>query len=230
MSIVCQQPLAINVGAAAYFNCDTIATGMIDQAQGNSMAPANITGWVLQPGLIGNCFQSFFGATGFVQPWPIDLSAGDITIRMWIKTDNLSNASSWLVQIPSFFLSLGDDGTHTHFDIFTGLRMATTPNSQELIVPSTNNVWHRIIGQYNHLTGTTGIIVDNNAIVTQKITIPVPPFQNINNGNTLRITTAGAGGGAQSYIDEIAIFNFLLTPAQLQADYNAGLGTTYPNI
>lgn len=248
MSTICHKDYSITVSSplptpVLYYKFESLdASGILDSADGYTIARTDIqsgvvpqwTGWTVVPGLLGNCYQTTLisGILGKINPSPFDLSGNkSITIRFWFKATYLDGFSYWEVNTPCFGCRMVGDGTHAQLKFRCYLQMVTTPvQFGDLAIPCTPNVWHRAVFQYDNLTGNLMMQLDNGTMNTQPITNPAPPFTNNNKaGQYFYILDEAPSNGTQyTYIDELAIWNNLLTTSQLLYDWNSGNGVTYP--
>lgn len=249
MSIQVYKNYSITINAATvpivWYGFETNdASGVIDSANGYNIPRANITSaafpqwtaWTVVPGLVNNCFNTTQtgGVQGSINPSPFDLSGNkSITVRFWFNSTFLDNGVFlyYEVNTPCFGCRFIGGAANANIKARCYLQMATTPlQFGDITIACTPNAWHRMVFQFDQPNGLLGIQLDNNAMQTQAITVPAPPFANTNKvGQYFYIIQAAPQGGGNSNLDELTIWNSKLSSSQLLYDWNGGSGRSYPN-
>lgn len=153
--------------------------------------------------------------------------ASNITVPIHVTWEGWIKLSAW----PADSTVIGEwDGTHGsmlylvspsgNHSITMWVQGASTA---DLIPGPSLNAWHYLVGTYD---GTNArVYVDGQLAVgptalTGPITSPAVALE-------MGAYNAGGGDRLQGYLDEVAYYNVVLTPAQILAHYNLGIGTTY---
>jgi hypothetical protein len=162
------------------------------------------------------------------------------SIRCWVYFNSKSSTGNWLInkrgdtnQVEYQFIYSVSVGQLS----FQKFSQGGTDNARtDTGVNPTNDVWHHLVYTDNG-TKFGGKIYLNGVDITSGHT-ETGTYVKMNNGtNFMRIggsawtTTNWGSRKHRGLLDEIAIFNgYEITPAQVLADYNLGVGKFYPNI
>lgn len=153
--------------------------------------------------------------------------ASDFTIRFWFYDAHVLTAGSLLNNDPA-----GDQSFEVELNSGVGnngilFKLWDATNTEHDVNPTSGVElslgWHRVIVYYRHGVQMAAKI-DNNATVTLAQAAGIYATA----GNALCVNSALSLPGY--IIDELAIWNRVLTPAEMLLDWNSGNGTTYPTI
>ncbi len=193
-----------------------------------------------QPGaLVGdaNKSASFAGAQAIDVPFDAALNTADFTVEVWAKTATIANgARSPLYNrgaaLGDGWLFFANNGSPVWtFRTYTG----TTRNNINSTAPVVANVWTHLVGVYDSATTTTRFYVNGVEQGSGLAGICTP-----NSSIPLRIGAAGNDTGAAGVnawdggVDEVALYNTVLSPADILNHYqngtNAARVTPYPTL
>jgi len=152
-------------------------------------------------------------------------SAG--TISAWIYATGdysgypvIVSKENWATDRNGYTLAIRNDG-------YLALELADGTSSVHAISSSTvtTNAWHHVVGVWEVSSNTLKVYLDNTAGSNTSLTMtPVTNTYNFKIGND------GAADDANwvGYIDEVGIWNRILTSGEISQLYNSGSGKTYP--
>ncbi len=231
MSTSCEKEFTLTLGSAfsAYYKCEEAADPIIDQV-GESDLTSGGGGIVQVPGIIGNGYD--------VEHWEAEVSpatkfkflAHDFTVRLWVYMD-WSPGILGQSQFSAIRNDFGDqswelymtvDGTHAGpmWRVWDTFNTEFNVNPNLFLGPG----WHRIIGWVE--TGVEiGMRIDNTWQATTAMANPI-----YDPGAATGLYVANGSSSWHDRLDEIAVWDRLLTVAEMLTDWNGGAGTTYPTI
>ena len=162
------------------------------------------------------------GAASFPYWWPEELP---FSIACWVKFTS-TNLNQSIFQIGNSYGSSGDWSISMQFG--TGKIRFERDNDQ--IIYSTESLnagqWYHLAGVYDPDNTTIKVSI-NGAAFTEDNAIPVGTGLYARDGSG--VFRIGDNGGNQGmFIDNIEIFNDVLTLAEVQTLYNSGVGSDYP--
>ncbi len=211
-----------------------------DETSGTSAADAirgaggtgNVNGgstWTA--GKIGNAIE-FNGSSGFVlAPNAVPTGTMDLTISAWVWADA---ANTWGTIVKNWGNS-SPGAFHFGFDNTSGRisNYLNAPTDGPLIAPTvlSLNTWHHVAFTYSGGSATQTLYIDG-VQVAQRLTAPADldalgPNMSIGvkTDNTTLAADANAPGYWDGRIDDLAIWNEVLSPAQIaQIKANGDLG------
>ena len=150
------------------------------------------------------------------------------TICLWVKLDNRVGDQAWL---STTGLGSGDNGiffrmmntaggVYCKFGTGGGTILGGTTTTQ--VIPDATD-WHFVVAQYDYQVGTTNVSVDNGtfeAVATSEtISDTTTPYQRLMLGNSPELDNDLNGD-----LDEVSIWNRILTADEITKLYNAGNG------
>ncbi len=193
-----------------------------------------------QPGaLVGdaNKSASFDGAQAIDVPFDAALNTADFTVEVWAKTATVANgARSPLYNrgastIDGWLFFANNGSPVWAFRTYDG----ATRNNINSTAPVVADVWTHLVGVYDSATTTTRFYV-NGVEQGPGLVGPCTP----NSSLPLRIGAAGNDTGAAGVnawnggVDEVALYNTVLSPADILSHYqngtNAARATPYPTL
>ncbi|MFZ2206160.1 MAG: DUF2341 domain-containing protein [Microgenomates group bacterium] len=143
---------------------------------------------------------------------------GEITTQAWVKVTDITNASDPEILNKSnnnagYALEIGFSSRNPKFRIGNGTTYSVLSGTSVL----QNNVWYFVTGTLS-ATGVQKIYVngrqENSTTITGSLAAAV--------GQTFRLGVRGAGTYLNGAIDQVRIYNYARTPAQISWDYNQG--------
>jgi hypothetical protein len=207
-------------GLLAYWNFDEASGNLINQL-GDSNFDGTLVGGVTQgqAGKVGNSYL-FNGTTGYINlsNETLDLSTTDFTIDVWVNVP-------FVVQM--FIFDKRDSASD-------GLRFELNSNVPKIFMNSIsitggaigNNSWFHIL--FTADRNGNGIIYVNNSAGTP---VDISASGDLNISTKARIGARSFTSPLAHYkgnMDEMAIYNRILTPDEIALRYNSGNGNTYP--
>ncbi len=202
-------------GPVAEWNFDeaTGTTAYDTSGSGNNavLGPGNSApSWV--PGKFNDALY-FNGSTNYVNLNSLSSTSGTYTFNYWVKTNTAPSGYQFLLDSQNGRLVLGwasGSGKLGYYDSAGSWR-------QSNITPPADNKWHFLTYVLNAGTSLGTIYVDGIGQTSM-------PYQSTNIGAT---TILGARYTLDSYffpgsIDQVRIYNYARTPAQIAWDYNRG--------
>lgn len=238
--------MALLSGLQAYWAMD-VSSGNVPDSTANANTLVNNNGVTYGAGLINNA--AIFASTAYLEAASsASLSpAADISMSFWVKMNNLPSPSSRMIALNKdgpygFFLSRNKtgDGHLSYFSPYINATSAasaleyrqTTPANSAGDIISTG-VWHHLAFTYQGSTGTGIVYVDG-----VQSTPDVEGAHAINtNSNPVDLAGTNAtytNGGYYTFqefdgdIDEMGIWNRVLSAAEITQLYNGGAGLAYP--
>jgi hypothetical protein len=198
----------------AYYRLDESSGSTAQDISGNALNGTYIGGVTLGTGgaLYGDpdTAATFNGSTGEVSLPTLNFVGLPYSIEAWIKTSSLA-ATQVFAYVQGIFCIIDTTGRF-RLGVTGGGAIASTNGTIAV------NTWYHLVATYNATTGISTIYING---------------VNITNG-TPGTVTAGLvsviGNDTSTdwfngVIDEVAIYNFPLTDAQVLRHYNAGIGT-----
>ena len=172
---------------------------------------------------------SFDGSDDYVQLTPALLdSRSAFTVESWIKPSTITG-SGYLSKtiMAQKYTGFGIGGTtYAGAESSVVLSLQTTSSGAAVCYSNTKvvvNQWQHVVGVYN---GTATPTLYINGIPASSVTCDTtPPSSTYAAGITARIGTGNASsynGYFQGFIDEVKIYNYARTPAQIAWDFNQG--------
>lgn len=193
-----------------------------------------------QPGAIvadANQSASFNGAQAIDVPYDAALNTTDFTVELWAKAATIANgAISPLYNRGDFtidgWLFFANNGSPIWtFRTYDG----GTRNTINSTAPVVADVWTHLVGVYDSASTTTRFYVNGVEQGSGLVGTYTP-----NSSLPLRIGAAGNDTGAagnlawKGGVDEVAVYNTILTPAEILSHYengtNAARVTPYPTL
>lgn len=200
----------------------------IDGAVSGTAVPATSTsGWTTSGKF--NKALNFDGTNDYVAVGTqssLDVIAGDFTVSSWVKTAQ-TGSTKWILQKGSgnliasdkgYSLYLGTSGTKWTFGVWDGTTGHDITPSTTQGVDTTN--WHHIVGVFVASTKTAYLYVDG--ILASQATNSSYSTPSIS-ANNFNIGATGAAGSSWSGgIDEVKVYNYALSSAEVKLNYNRG--------
>ena len=161
-----------------------------------------------------------------VDATPFQMGTGSFSMSAWIKfTTNVAGIDLVAYGNPAGGAALGyaivQSGIHIGFAIGDGTHTA----AKDSVTTNNDGVWHFAVFTCDR-AGLGSIYIDNGTPDTVSVTTVT--------GSLNSSTGFGIGGGAggihlsDSSIDEVGIWNRILTTGEISTLYNGGTGLTYP--
>lgn len=201
--------------AAASDRIDQVVGAVLNQANSPSQAPGKINNCAKFDPPAGNSD----GMVGTGPSWPY--AGGGLTVVGWFLYENETVSNTQLIfkikDAASFFTGIQNDTADASF------HLNATAGGDTMITTPTPAVWHFFVMEYSG--GVFSLEFDRNGTIFS-VASPSPALaSNI----TLYCACGNGGGGALTWsIDEVGVFDGLLTSAQKDSLYNSGAGVTYP--
>lgn len=225
MAISCTKQFTLKVtggGPFAYYKMDSSASGMQDSVGPYSIPSFFLGSPDLQPGIINDGYQSDAGTSLVIHgsDYP-DLTGKDYTVRFWFKL-----TTAWSVERNIYIVSAWQwveiDGDGTNGTIVMYNAPADTGNTVD--ITGTLNSIHRAVCRYSFSQNKSWIRIDNGTdteyqhLVPPASNTPSVPFS----------INMAAHGGTTFLIDELGLWDRMLSDAEVDDDWNSGAGKTYP--
>ena len=207
-------------GLVSYYKLDESSGNATDTVSGYTGANTSIT--YSTTGKINTCY-SYNGSSS--KTVVTDTDALDLTTA--------GGFSCWIYPLSrsyNYIISKMNDSSNTngyYLGLFSGyaqLLLATGSNSSYLNSTSlvTLSAWHHVVATWN---STTAYIYLNGSGNSGSITYtPISSTYNLQIGSPVTDT----GGYFSGYIDEVGIWNRLITSDEAATLYNSGSGKAYP--
>ncbi|MDE2099071.1 MAG: LamG domain-containing protein [Patescibacteria group bacterium] len=215
---------------AAYYRMDETSGTTAFDSSGNGNN-GTITGGVTlnQPGALvdGDAAMAFDGSTGYVQIASSATPAGNaFTVEAIVRSTNQGTDLTIMCQEPVFEIALAGDGSAGRFSC-----ALMTSNMNGKVPPTwywfgggpnlSDGAWHHVIAAYDGAEVNLyadGVLVHTEPNYSGGLQL---------DGNPISIGCRGLGTtGAQLFfpgtLDEVAIYPYALTPAQIQEHYQMG--------
>ncbi|MBM3236364.1 LamG domain-containing protein [Candidatus Poribacteria bacterium] len=156
---------------------------------------------------------SFDGSDDYVDVvHQASLEPKSVSGQAWVKLQNDGTRHIIFAKWTGYTLEVGADG-RPYFQIWNGQQLGSTAP-----VPISWGEWHHLAGTFNDEDKNITIYVDGEAKLTTKLGSGI-----IYNQSVLRISnTIYTGGAVNGLLDEVAIVNRVLTPADVKTLMNKG--------
>lgn len=212
-----------------WWDADSVTGTTAEDIQGENDGTF-INGATTAPGIVGNAFSLDKNTNDFVSMGAFTFPA-ELTIDAWIRLDHreLGVRDTIIATAPSTSIPWGQSGIALYDNPDTGLRQLTyyvDPNSSNrgywyINYPFVEGMWHHIAVTQLGPDGLPTIYVDG---------VSYPVVVAVNKGTPYHVSaplSLGRQGGFHgSYfkgaIDEVELYNRVLTAAEIQSIYNAG--------
>jgi hypothetical protein len=144
------------------------------------------------------------------------------TVTAWVKANSLPPGAVILSKYNNnsskdeYFLRF--DGSYYNFAVFNGVG-TVVGSVQEIAVTPTTGTWIFLVGYYDAITNQVGIYANG----TNQKTISASGTTSANTANFLiGASNSAAAGFWDGSIDDVRVYNRLLSPAEVQSLYNSG--------
>ncbi|MCR4278392.1 MAG: LamG domain-containing protein [bacterium] len=215
-------------GLVSWWDADSLQVNLaIDIADG---ADATLEGDVaMKPGKVGNAF-SFFGPNGIITaPNRAEFTDNELTVEAWIRIEAMDDnriivAKGAFTEEPSWFFMATPGG---------GLIFRVYENESNYIDLSVGNVllkstWTHVAATYNTKSHEQKILINGQSIsgsIAKKGDDVVSIFDS-SEPLTIGRDRVGFVSQAPAYIDEIKIYNRVLSDSEIQSIVQAGVRGT----
>lgn len=203
-------------------------TGTLGQGEGSTSMPDWTTA-----GRIGGAYN-FDGQNDFIELQNSQLiqNLSKMTVEAWVYPEKLGSEDYKIKSI----ITKGDFNAQRHFTL---LMLAN--NKYEFFMGdgifhaglesnsyAQRNSWQHIVATFDNTTKEAKIYINGNLDASTTLNGFTPNFQNTNN---LRIGWGNSDDFAfDGKIDEVRIYNRILSAEQIKADYDYGLLGQYPDV
>jgi hypothetical protein len=209
-------------GLVSYWRLGESSGTSATDSKGSNTGTYTSTLTLAQPGAIqGDSNTSVqLSATGSIVATQITVPV-NVTWEGWVKLaswpTNSTVIGQWDGTHGSMLYLVNPSGNHS---ITMWVQGASTAD----VIPGPSlNAWHYLVGTYdgtNARVYVDGQLAIGPTALTGPITTPTKPLE-------MSAYNNGGGDHLNGYLDEVAYYNVVLTPAQILAHYNLGIGTTY---
>ncbi len=198
------------LGETSGTNAKNIGSNGIDGTYGGGFTLAQSSG-LTGSSDFSTGFDGVSGSVNFTNPASLQLGIG--TMEAWVKTTDSAVIKGILVKQSAYSIFIAG-GKMAMYD-WTGNMLR---DSGAFI---NDNIWHHVAASFQSgVVNGTILYVDG----AQKLATTMAPN---NQGNPLLAASGNAGGQyIIGSVQETAVYNTILTPAQILAHYNAGIGLT----
>ncbi|MDH7507139.1 MAG: hypothetical protein QHH15_05070 [Candidatus Thermoplasmatota archaeon] len=198
---------------------DTNSSNLTKDYSGNNLhAFVRDCLWV-KNGVIGGCYY-FSGSKEYISleenypPSFDDIQHNDFTISIWVKTNYLENDNKIILEIrkdTKNFIRLYQKDNKIYFGVCTNdvKRSVVTPNIQ-------SNIWYHIVGVWKADHNDLAIYLNGMRYTERGDTTFSCGAQT---GLFLGHGTAGSGGYWWGYMDELEVYNYVLSDEQINQIY-----------
>lgn len=210
----------------SYWKLDVDAANQIDSHGSND---GTVDGAVFDAGgLINNCYD-FDGDNDFISlanPENLSPDDNDWSLSLWFKTNNTTADdrilfASWNTEI-SDWLTLGFNSSHEiNFQVDDGSDPRTNLNAGS---GWNDDVWHLAVVTRNAATNEWVLWVDG--VNQDSDSLTDSSVDTVNNAKIGQDWNGARGWGG--LIDEVAIFDKVLSEAEIEELFNGGVGFAYP--
>lgn len=227
MSVTCdkEMSIAVDVNYYSYWKCEEVAMPIVDcRAQYNFTILSGAVQSV--PGKIGNGFDLLnFTAEGAANG-RFNFHNHDFTVRAWVNLgiDGFGDTGSFQIletRLAIWELSI-EDGLLPPFRVPVWIvRIGGGPNPDYRIDGPTlpQSTWTRLIAWYKHGV-EIGLKINNDTSLT------APAIHGIGSQPNTSLIMCRFGADSPSLLDEVAIWDRVLTEAEMLQDWNGGAGVT----
>jgi hypothetical protein len=206
---------------AAYWKLDETSGIRFDSAGTNNLTDNGGVGSVA--GKIGNAATSFGTATYLSNSSTVGQVSGPLTVALWVNTGSDVTGNQVIISRATTSVSVVD----YILDIFSSsIRYILYTSSGTYVAGATitTNTTYFVVFWYD---GTNANISLNNGTVTSTAS-PGTPKQELGAELTLGIRLDSGRPFNGNWIDEVGIWNRVLTVTERSQLYNSGSGITYP--
>jgi hypothetical protein len=185
-------------------------TGKVDEAM--SITAGDAKGQASGTNRTDTAFITNTGAVWTICLWvKVDSRVGD---QAWLSTTGLGSGQAGLF----FRMQNSSGGIYLKFGTGGGTVIGGTTTTQ--VIPNTN--WNFVVGQYDYSNGAIKVSVNNGAfetVATAVISDTTTPYRQLIVGNSPELDNDLNGD-----MDELSIWNRILTAGEITAIYNSGTG------
>ena len=148
------------------------------------------------------------------------------TMCLWVKVDSRSGDQAWLSTTGlgsgehGLFFRMQNSSGHIYLKFGTGGGTVIGGTATTQVIPDTN--WNFVVGQYDYNDGAIKVSVNNGAfetVATAVISDTTTPYRQLIVGNSPELDNDLNGD-----MDELSIWNRILTADEITAIYNSGTG------
>lgn len=226
--------------ASASLVTDIISYWKLDRSSGSVLDELGITNGTNfgatrnQEGIINKSFR-FDGTNDFVNISNTDsiYGGGNLSISAWINlTGTQSGGQSFIVDrrqgnadadSPFYFgYARGSNKVFMHTTSNVGGEVSAFSDADTI----TNNTWFHVVGTFNNETGDVKIYV--NGILNDTTSGSTGGLVNPNAKGMLIGARADGSNFFNGWIDELGMWNSVLSQADVTSLYDSGAGNTYP--
>ena len=209
---------AEKVGLVSYWNLDEASGTRVDSHGSNDLTDNNTVGSVINAGDAMDGAAAIFvsgNSESLSVTTPSALAANaDKTLALWTKSPGVGTYA--LLQVAA---GLGSSSPYLYLQHAGEALKAYAGGNYTDAVACSANTWHLVIYTYEHATTTHKLYVD--AASATRVAA------NSNSSDSLYLGN-GFAGYLTGSIDEVAIWNRVLTEDERTELYNAGAGKFYP--
>ncbi|WP_223285596.1 S-layer homology domain-containing protein [Paenibacillus sp. PL91] len=205
------------------FNEGSGTTAGDSSGKGNTVTLVNNPTWT-NSGKFGGALAFNGGSRAEINPSATLNQTGDETVSFWFKTSQPSNGYYSVIRQDSRFTALQLSGGGK-------AQVAYWPNgsssNKSLVFPWTysDNNWHHYVASYGQAIGLK-IYVDGNLVASDATNLgPLP-----NTTNKIILGAAPWGEAYNGLLDDVRVFNYMLTQDQVTQLLNAEEGLTLTSI
>ena len=146
------------------------------------------------------------------------------TICLWVKVDARVGDQAWVTTTglgsgeQGIFFRMQNSSGHIYLKFGTGGGTVIGGTATTQVIPDTN--WNFVVGQYDYNDGAIKVSVNNGAfetVATAVISDTTTPYRQLIVGNSPELDNDLNGD-----MDELSIWNRILTAAEITAIYNSG--------
>ena len=148
------------------------------------------------------------------------------TICLWVKVDARVGDQAWVTTTglgsgeQGIFFRMQNSSGHIYLKFGTGGGTVIGGTATTQVIPDTN--WNFVVGQYDYNDGAIKVSVNNGAfetVATAVISDTTTPYRQLIVGNSPELDNDLKGD-----MDELSIWNRILTADEITAIYNSGTG------
>lgn len=219
---------SLAAGLVSYWAMENAGATVVDLLNNN---PLTATATSVVAGKSGNC-RHFGGNINerLQRSGAVNFPTTAISVSLWVKSTNITNAAGMF----TYHTSVGSNSNDFLVYLPFGMEPHVNGASFASGVSVATGQWRHVVQTWTSATGATKLYVDGALVADQ----PLAPGTSIPGGGCIVLgqeqdTLCGGFDASQAFdgqLDEVGLWNRVLTATEVAALYNGGAGSFYQEL